>query len=183
VRTLRANKRGGSPVCAIVQAPTSEEEDRRHISRERKTRLDELRIGDGRPLPGYLMAQISRKLDRLELFLKQIKVVEAKRDHLHARAEEVAGAVPPARLLYLKGIGQEAAAVLWAEGWAEGLFRTCGDPRQVAAYAGLAPTPWKSGSVEREQGVPKAGNSRLHTTMIQFAWLWLRHQPRSPRSL
>jgi transposase len=53
----------------------------------------------------------------------------------------------------------------------------------VAAYAGLAPTPWKSGSVEREQGVSKAGNPRLRTTMIQLAWLWLRHQPRSALSL
>ena len=49
--------------------------------------------------------------------------------------------------------------------------------RQVAAYAGLAPTPWQSGSVAREQGVSKAGNPRLRTTMIQLSWLWLRHQP------
>jgi len=53
----------------------------------------------------------------------------------------------------------------------------------VAAYAGLAPTPWKSGSVDREQGVSKAGNPRLRTTMIQLAWLWLRHQPGSALSL
>src|ERR1700730_7491118 len=51
--------------------------------------------------------------------------------------------------------------------------------RQVAAYGGLAPTPWQSGSVAREQGVSKAGNPRLRTTMIQLAWLWLRHQPNS----
>jgi transposase len=44
----------------------------------------------------------------------------------------------------------------------------------VAAYAGLAPTPWQSGSVDHEQGVSKAGNPRLRTTMIQLAWLWLR---------
>jgi len=25
----------------------------------------------------------------------------------------------------------------------------------------------------------KAGNKRLRTTMIQVAWLWLRHQPES----
>jgi transposase len=105
--------------------------------------------------------------------------VETERDHLLTGAEEVAGAVPPARLLPLKGIGQEAAAVLWSEG----LFRSFGNRRQVAAYAGLAPTPWKSGSVDREQGVSKAGNPRLRTTMIQLAWLWLRHQPGSALSL
>jgi transposase len=55
--------------------------------------------------------------------------------------------------------------------------------RQVAAYAGLAPTPWQSGSVNREQGISQSGNSRLRTTMIQPAWLWLRHQPRSALTL
>jgi transposase len=78
-------------------------------------------------------------------------------------------------LVELKGIGPEFAAILWSEG----LFRHFANRRQVAAYAGLAPTPWQSGSVDREQGVSKAGNPRLRTTMIQLAWLWLRHQPHS----
>ncbi|WP_114944612.1 IS110 family transposase [Microvirga calopogonii] len=211
VRTLLAYKRGEPRVCAMVRAPTPEQEDRRRISRERKTltaervqhvnrikgllfaqgigdyeplhrdrrtRLEALTTGDGRPLPVHLKTQISRELDRLELLLEQIKAVEAERDQLLASAHEEAGAVPPGRLLPLKGIGQEAAAVLWAEG----LFRTFANRRQVAAYAGLAPTPWKSGSIDREQGVSKAGNPRLRTTMIQLAWLWLRHQPASALS-
>jgi transposase len=40
-------------------------------------------------------------------------------------------------LLALKRIGDEAAAVLWTEG----LSRHFDNRRQVAAYAGLAPTP------------------------------------------
>ncbi|EIZ79359.1 Uncharacterized protein y4iO [Novosphingobium sp. Rr 2-17] len=61
----------------------------------------------------------------------------------------------------------------------EGLFRHFDNRRQLAAYAGLAPSPWQSGSIDREQGVSKSGNPRLRTTMIQLAWLWLRHQPNS----
>ncbi len=45
------------------------------------------------------------------------------------------------------------------------------------------PTPWQSGSVDREQGVSKAGNPRLRTTLIQLAWLWVRHQPHSVLTL
>jgi transposase len=37
VRALLAYKRGGPRVCAMVRAPTPEEEDRRRIMRERKT--------------------------------------------------------------------------------------------------------------------------------------------------
>src|SRR2546427_4646109 len=207
LRTLLAYKRGEPRVCAMVKAPTPEEEDRRRLCRERKIliagrvkhvnrikgllfcqgvsgykplrrdrrqRLDELRTGDGGLLPKHLKAQIGRELARLEQLLEQIKAVEAERDALLA-AQRVTARAPPAMLLDIKGIRPEFAAVLWTEG----LFRHFDNPRHVASYAGLAPTPWQSGAVDREQGVSKAGNPRLRTTLIQLAWLWLRNQPQS----
>ena len=81
----------------------------------------------------------------------------------------------PRMLIELKGIGNEFATVLWTEC----LYRRFDNRRQVAAYAGLAPTPWQSGSIDREQGVSKAGNPRLRAMLLQLAWLWLRHQPDS----
>ena len=154
------------------------------LRRNRRQRLDELKTGDARPLPSHLKAQISRELDRLELLLEQIKAVEIERDALISAMKPEgmnADAVrsPPAMLTKLNGVGPEFAAVLWSEG----LYRTFANRRQVAAYAGLAPTPWQSGSVAHEQGVSKAGNPRLRTTMLQLAWLWLRHQPQSALAL
>jgi transposase len=211
IRALLAYKRGEPRVCAIVKAPTAREEDERRIGRERKVlttervahvnrikgllfaqgisdyepmhrdrraRLDDLTTGDGRPLPQHLKAQVSRELDRLELLLEQLKAVEAERDALLAAAQSPDTRVSAALLLDLKGVGSEFASVLWSEG----LCRSYANRRQVAAYAGLAPTPWQSGAVNREQGVSKAGNPRLRTTMIQLAWLWLRHQPGSALS-
>ncbi len=52
----------------------------------------------------------------------------------------------------------------------------------MAAYGGLAPSPWQSGGVERDQGISKSGNRRLRKTMIELAWFWLRHQPDSALS-
>jgi transposase len=78
-------------------------------------------------------------------------------------------------LLKLRGIGPETASVLWLEG----LSRRFDNRRQVAAYAGLAPSHWQSGQVDHNQGVSKAGNPRLRTSLIQLAWLWVRHQPGS----
>ena len=215
LRALLAYKRGEPRVCAMVKAPTPEEEDRRRLCRERKAliaeriqhvnrikgllfcqgvsgyeplrrdrrqRMGELKTGDGRALPDHLRAQISRELDRLELLLEQIKVVEAERDVLFFAAKVAASTPTPApvtMLLEIKGIGPEFAAILWMEAF----FRSFANRRQVAAYAGLAPTPWQSGSVGREQGVSKAGNPRLRTTLIQLAWLWLRHQPQSALAL
>ena len=139
-----------------------------------------MRTGDGRLLPKHLKAQIGRELARLEQLLEQIKAVESERDALFAAAKAAAPAPGPlAMLLNIKGIGPEFAAILWSEG----LFRHFDNRRQVASYAGLAPTPWQSGSVDREQGVSKAGNPRLRTTLIQLAWLWLRNQPQSALAL
>jgi hypothetical protein len=69
-------------------------------------------------------------------------------------ASRTAPAEPAALLMKLKGIGPEFAAVLWLEA----LFRSFGNRRQVAAYAGLAPVPWQSGGID--QGTAKAGNPR-----------------------
>jgi transposase len=49
----------------------------------------------------------------------------------------------------------------------------------MASFAGLTPTPWASGSVEREQGISKAGNRRVREIMIELAWSWTRLQPDS----
>jgi transposase len=211
LRTLLAYKRGEPRVCTMVRAPSPEEEDRRRLCRERKTlvaervahvnrikgllfaqgiadyeplrgdrrqRLEVLRTGDGRPLSPYLKAQIGRELDRLELLLEQLKAVEAERNALLEPTNDAAPVAVQA-LAGLRGIGPEFTAMLWSEC----LFRSFRNRRQIAAYAGLAPTPWQSGSVQHEQGVSKSGNPRLRSTMIQLAWLWLRHQPTSELSL
>jgi transposase len=151
------------------------------LRRDRRVRLEALQTGDGRPLGAHIRTLILRELDRLELLCGQIKAVEAERDALLARLEQAAPPdrpAPTAMLAELVGIGAESASVLWHEG----LFRPFDNRRQVAAYAGLAPTPWQSGKIDREQGVSKAGNPRLRTAMIQLAWLWLRHQPHSALS-
>src|ERR1700756_5018037 len=144
----------------------------------RRGPLEGLRTGGGRLLPAHLKAQLRRELDRLELLLGQIEAVEAEQDALLAAAGQPAtGSAPDpvTMLLALKGMGPNFAAVLWSEAF----YRQFANRRQLAAYAGLAPTPWRSGSIEHEQGVSKAGNPRLRTTMIQLAWLWLRHQDQS----
>jgi transposase len=47
----------------------------------------------------------------------------------------------------------------------EAFFRDFHNRREVASYAGLAPSPWQSGGVDQEQGISKAGNARVRKTM------------------
>lgn len=208
LRTLMAWCRGERGVCSMVRPPDWEDEDLRRLCREREEllcerirhtnrikgllngqgirgfhpldpgdrgRIDELVTGDGRPLPPRLKAELRRQLGRLDLVVRDLVAVEAERDALIEAARADDGRHGLALLVRLKSIGNEFASVLWLEA----LFRPFANRRQVAAYAGLAPTPWQSGGMERDQGISKAGNARLRRTMIQLAWLWIRHQPGS----
>jgi transposase len=205
LRSLLAWLRGEPRVCSMVVPPTPEEEDRRRVVRERQvlhaeltrqtnrvrgllatqgisgyrprrrdrhTRLQELRTGDGQPLPEQLMREIRRGLARIEFVEAQIKEIEAERTALIERA---APDSPAPMLLRLRSIGHELAAVLSLEGF----NHSFANRRQIASYGGLAPTPWKSGKIDRDQGISKAGNPRLRKGMIELAWLWLRYQPGS----
>ena len=211
LRTLMAWMRGERQVCTMVQPPSPEDEDRRRLARERARLLKEriqhtnrikgllsgqgipdydplhrdrrrclaaLTTGDGRPLPERLKAEIGRELDRLEMVVSQLTVVERERDALVARTAEADACAAPAALARLRGGGPELAALLWLEA----LFRRFDNRRQIAADAGLTPSPWQSGGIDREQGIAKSGNPRLRRAMIELAWFWVRHQPGSALS-
>jgi transposase len=212
VRALMAHWRGEPKVVSVVRVPSVAEEDARRLHRERHRlvaervqhvnrikglcatqgiydfqplrrdrwqRLAHLHTGDGRALPPRLAAELARELKRLELVLAMIAALEAERDAVvEAPAPEHPHAAKIQALVRLKGIGPEFATVLVGEVF----HRQFDNRRQVAAYVGLTPSPWRSGGLAREQGISKAGNPKARTTMIELAWMWLRHQPASALS-
>jgi len=209
LRALMAWCRGDRSACHMVQVPSVEREDARRTYRERQrliaervqhvnrikgllatqgiydhqplrrdrwARLAELRTGDDRELPLRLRREIEREFKRLELVLEQIEAIEAERDA--AAMESAAGDADAAKITLLArlgGIGVELATVLVREA----LYRPFANRKEVAAYAGLTPSPFASGDRHREQGISKAGNPLLRRSMIELAWLWLRYQPDS----
>ena len=72
----------------------------------------------------------------------------------------------------VKGIGPVFAATLTDEAF----YKDFHNRREVAAYFGLAPSPWCSGTLEREQGISKSGNPRARHKAVEMAWLWVLHQ-------
>src|SRR3954469_20750963 len=77
------------------------------------------------------------------------------------------------QLASLRGVGVQSATVLVREAF----VRRFANGKALGAYAGLTATPYSSGNVECEQGIGKAGNRRLRSTMVELAWLWQRYQP------
>jgi len=143
----------------------------------RLVRLEQLHTADGRDLPPRVKAEIVRELHRLELVLNMIKTIELERDAIasvgksstHGNAKKIHD------LIRLKSIGPEIGTTLVGEVF----YRQFDNRQQLGSYVGLTPSHFQSGPMSRDQGISKAGNPTARTTMIELAWLWLRHQPNS----
>lgn len=140
-------------------------------------RLESVITGDGRPLPPRLAAEVARHCRRLDIVDSMLKEIDEERDA--AADKSVAVSAPGSkniqRLAQLKGIGSQIATVLASEVF----YRVFKDRRSLGGYLGLTPSPFRSGGMDRDQGITKAGNPRARTTIIELAWLWLRYQPQS----
>jgi transposase len=211
LRTLMAYWRGEPRVVRIVRVPSVAEEDARRASRERDRLvkeqtahsnrikallrllgvdvgtprrknwlawLEQQRDWQGQPLPPHLLAEVKREHARLMLVREQIATLEQAQP---VEAASVPAAMNEQRqsLQRLKALGPAFSATLVNELF----YKDFRNRREVAAYCGLAPSPWKSGGIDLEQGISKAGNHRARLKAIELAWLWLRHQPDSALSL
>lgn len=152
--------------------------------------LAKLRTWDGQSAPTELQQRLKREHERWQLVDRQIKELERERaQRVRGTAEgnkSTSTSIPKdesidkiRRLLRLRGIGINSAWLYVMEffGW-----RRIRNRKQLAALAGLAPTPYQSGDSDREQGISKAGNRRLRTMAVEIAWCWLRYQPDSTLS-
>jgi transposase len=205
LRTLLAFLRGEPRACSMVRIPSEAEEEARLPGREREVlvgeriatenrigsllslygiagfkprlrkaaeRLAELRSFSGSPLPAGTMAELGRLMARHRLLSQQIKEIEAKRDQVATVCEPDRAERMIQILAYIYGLGLETATLLVRE-----LFcRPFRDRRAVAAFAGLTGTPFRSGGMNREQGISKSGNARVRRMVMQLAWRWLRFQ-------
>jgi transposase len=210
LRTLMAYLRGEPRVVRVVRVPSVEVEDARRASRERDrlvkeqtahtnrikgllrllgvaagnprrrnwlSFLEQQRDWQGQPLPPHLLAEVKREHARLTMVREQIAALEQAQA---AQACPVPAPMAEQRvsLQRLKALGPAFTTSMVDEVF----YKDFRNRREVASYTGLAPSPWKSGGIDREQGISKAGNRRARQKAIELAWLWLRHQPDSALS-
>ena len=206
LRTLIAWCRGERHVWSLVRIPSVDEEDLRRSHRERsrlvrertahinrikgllfaqgirdvkvksqyKTlAVDKLLTADGHRLPPRLASEIARELQRLAMVQEQIAEIERERDTAPTPCE--ATERKRQLLLQLKSIGPAISALLSREVY----YRQFANRRQVGSFLGLTPSPYSSGEEERCQGISRAGSGQVRAIMIETAWLWIRHQPKS----
>ena len=196
-------------VWSVVRVPSVEDEDRRHLHRELKlakkdrtrvshrmkgllanhgltldlrgsleAQLGAMRQWDGSPLPPGLRGRLERYLEEYRFFTTRIEGLEAERRRI-LREEQGPVLEKVLQLYSLRAVGINSAWLYGTEffGW-----RDFQNGKQVGSMAGLTPTPFDSGTREREQGIGKDGSRWIRGGSIELAWGWLRFQPESALS-
>jgi transposase len=105
----------------------------------------------------------------------QLARVLERRAALEQEIEQGFFALPEAAILRsLPGIGPRLGARIAVEIGSIARFRT---PGHLAAYAGLGPTPWQSGTSIHANAPSRFGNHRLKNALFLAAFASLRHPP------
>ncbi len=196
---------GDRDVWKVVHVPTEALEDARHLERslgtltaERTTwrnrihallmlrgvrmpigadfaaRLETVRDYTGQPLPAGLLARLCQAWHLLAAIETELRTARAAQ-----RTEIAAAATTPAQMAAqlhrLQAIGSGTAALLAKELFSRDLHNR----REVGALTGLVGVPYASGATSRDQGISRAGLSRIRGVAVELAWSWWRYQPQS----
>jgi transposase len=210
LKMLVRYQQGERDVWRTVRVPTVDEEDARQLHRELETlcheqtshtnrikgllascgevlevdrhlpqRLKILRLWDGSTLPADLRARVLREFERMQMVNRQIRALERERARRIRQGDSDPAVKQVRTLLGVKGIGINSSWLYVREvfGW-----RGIKNRRQIGAIVGLTGSPYRSGSLDHEQGISKAGNRRMRAMAVEIAWGWLRFQRQSELS-
>ena len=201
---------GERQVWQVVNVPSVEAEDQRHLHRDLET-LKRERASTTARIKGLLSSQgiqvtsltkLPEQLDALRLwdgspippglrqrmlrvyaqytFLSEQIAAVEAERRTQLQASTDARIEKVRQLMQLKGIGINGAWLLVMEFFGWRAFK---NRREVGGLAGFTPTPYQSGESAREQGMSKSGNRHVRWMTTELAWSWLRYQPESALSV
>lgn len=134
--------------------------------------LEQLRA-IGRPLEsvsrnGLWRGQLQMELTALEQVQALVEPVEARLDALGKQDKRVQ------TLRTIPGVGPRLAEVVVAVLDDPKRFKS---RKQVAAYAGLVPRQYESGTMSRSGGITGAGHHLLRAMLVEVSWMMKLHNP------
>ena len=143
IRALKAWHTGDGDALSRVRVPSVEEEDQRRLVRERDA----------------LLGDRQRCRNRIRSLLHWHGIVD-----LEPSARDIIPRLA-ATVTRVRGIGTNDATMMATEVCS----REFRNRRQLGSWAGLTSAPWSSGAVDHDQGITKAGPSRVRKHRIQMA--------------
>lgn len=199
---------GERKLWSVVNVPSAESEDERHLNRELETlnrertmhrnRIRGLLIQQGLEVKNPSGKDFLKELDSLRMWDGTDLPVGIKERIIreHGRMKMVEKQMKALRKEREMKVQSQATSSLQKVSQLRTLYgigdmsswefvtemfgwRTFRNGKEVGAFSGLTPTPYDSGGSRREQGISKSGRGRIRTLSIQIAWGWLRFQPES----
>jgi transposase len=140
--------------------------------------LDAARLWDGAAIPPGARQRLESDGRQLQAIDAELAEARAARGQLPVDVETTTGRYVHT-LQQLRAIGPVGGWVLATEifGW-----REIRNARQLGALVGLVPARYQSGTMQRDLGITRAGNTHVRRVMVQLAWGWVRYQPHSALS-
>ena len=207
---LMRYEQGERQVWQVVNVPSVEAEDQRHLHRDLET-LKRERVSTTARIKGLLSSQglqvssLTKLPEPLEAlrrwdgspippglrqrvlrvyahhqFLSE-QIVQVEAERRALLDDSTDASIDKIRqLMMLKGIGINRSWLLVMEFFG---WREFTNRREVGGLAGFTPTPYQSGESAREQGISKSGNRHVRWMTTELAWSWLRYQPDSALSV
>jgi transposase len=199
---------GEEKLWSVVNVPSAESEDVRHLNRELETltrertmhrsRIRGLLIQQGLEVKnpsgkGFLKELESLRVwdgnalpeglkERLVREYERLRMVDSQMKALIKEREEKVKSKATSsfrKIAQLRTLYGIGDTSSWEFVTEMFGWRKFRNRKEVGAFPGLTPTPYDSGESRREQGISKSGRGRIRGLSIQIAWGWLRHQPDS----
>ena len=182
---------GNTWELAVIRVPSEEEEQDRHVSRQREQLVHHrqkleaqgraLLINHALPAPAHwwknqTWSRLGKHLPdwmtrRLDVARPALLSLQKQIDALTSELEAAAPASIPA------GLGKLTTVVMTREicNW-----HRFNNRRAISSYTGLCPGERTSGSKRVAGSVTKRGNPRLRAALVECAWRMVRFQPQYP---
>ena len=182
---------GNTRELAVIRVPTEEEEQARHLSRQREQLVHHrqkleaqgrgLLISHALPAPAHwwkkqTWTRLQKHLPewivaRLEVYRPALLALQDQISQLGSALEAAAPKGIPV------GMGKLTTVVLSREmcDW-----RRFNNRRVISSYTGLCPGERSSGSKRVPGSVTKRGNPRVRAALVECAWRMVRFQPQYP---
>jgi transposase len=182
---------GNTRELAVIRVPTQEEEQARHVSRQReqlvryRQKLEAqgraLLVSHSLPAPAHWWKnqtwnRLGKLLPRWIILRLEVyrPVLFALQKQIEALTEQLEEAAPPSVPV---GMGKLTTVVVTREICCWERFN---NRRAISSYTGLCPGERSSGSKRVPGSVTKRGNPRLRAALVELAWRMVRFQPQYP---
>jgi transposase len=182
---------GNTRELAVIRVPSEEEEQARHVSRQRtqlvchRQKLEaqgrSLLINHALPAPAHwwkeqTWSRLGKHLPewiKLRLEVGRPALLSLQKQ-IESLTSELEAAAPPAIPV---GLGKLTTVVLTREicNW-----HRFNNRRAISSYTGLCPGEHSSGTKRVPGSVTKRGNPRVRAALVECAWRMVRFQPQYP---